>query len=46
MCEGTKFHRMGVKQLKARAPMVLRRDVGMVSGPEEVERRVWKGVNS
>ena len=44
MCGGMKFHSLGAKQLKARAPMVLRRDVGMVSSPVEVERRVQEGL--
>ena len=46
MCGGREFQSLGAEQLKARAPMVLRRDVGMVSGPEEVERRVREGAYS
>ena len=46
MCGGREFQSLGAEQLKARAPMVLRRDVGMVSSPEEVERRVREGVYS
>ena len=38
MCGGREFHSLVAEQLKARAPMVLRRDVGMVSRPAEVER--------
>ena len=38
MCGGGEFH--SSEQLKAQAPMVLRRDVGMVSSPAEFERRV------
>ena len=43
MCGGREFHSLGAEQLKARAPMVLRRDVRMVSRPAEVERRVRGG---
>ena len=32
MCRGREFHSLGARQLKARAPMVLRRGVGIVSG--------------
>lgn len=40
MCGGREFHSLGAGQLKARGPMVLRLDVGMVSSPAEVEQRV------
>ena len=46
MCWGREFHSLGAEQLKARAPMVLRRGVGMVSSPAEVEWRVRKGLYS
>ena len=46
MCGGREFHSLGAEQLKARAPMVLRRDVGMVSSPAEIERRVQEGLYS
>ena len=46
MCGGREFQSLGAEQLKARAPMVLRRDVGMVSSPEEDERRLRGGVYS
>ena len=44
MCWGREFHSLGVDQLKARISMVLRRGVGMVSSPAEVERRVREGL--
>ena len=46
MCGGREFHSLGAEQLKARAPMVLRRGVGMASSPTEVERRVQEGLYS
>ena len=46
MCRGREIQSLGAEQLKARAPMVLRRDVGMVSSPEKDERRVREGVCS
>ena len=46
MFGGREFQSLGAEQLKARAPMVLRRDVGMVSSPAEVERRVRGGLYS
>jgi len=39
MCGGREFQSLGAEQLKARAPMVLRRAVGWVSGPAAVARR-------
>ena len=46
MCGGREFHSLGAEQLKARAPLVLRRDVGMVRSPAEVEQRVREGLYS
>ena len=46
MCGGREFHSLGDEQLKARAPMVLRCGVGMVSSPAEVERRVQEWLYS
>ena len=37
MCGGREFQSLGAEQLKDRAPMGLRRDVGMVNSPAEVE---------
>ena len=41
MCGGREFQSLGAEQLKVWEPMVLRRDVGMVRSPAEVERREW-----
>ena len=46
MCGGREFHSLGAEQLKARATTVLRRGVGMVSSPAEVEWRVREGLYS
>ena len=46
MCGGTEFHSLGAEQLKAQAPMVLRRDVGMVSSQADVEQRAQEGLYS
>ena len=43
---GRDFHSLGAEQLKARAPVVLRRGVEIVSSPAEVERRVREGLYS
>ena len=44
MCGG--LHSLDAEQLKARAPIVLRRGVGMVSSPAEAEQRVREGLYS
>ena len=44
MCGGREFQSLGAEQLKDRAPMVLRRDVGIVNSPAEVERREREGM--
>ncbi|KAK5917773.1 hypothetical protein CgunFtcFv8_002589 [Champsocephalus gunnari] len=44
MRRGREFQSLGAEQLKARAPMVLRRELGMVRSPTEEERRVREGV--
>ena len=46
MCGGREFQSLGAEQLKARAPIVLGRVVGMVNSPAEVEQRVREGVYS
>ena len=46
ICGGREFQSLGAEQLKARAPMVLRCDVGMDKSPVEVEQRVREGVYS
>ena len=43
---GGGFHSLGAKQLRAQVPIVLRRGVGMVSSPAEVEWRVREGLYS
>lgn len=46
LCWGSEFQSLGAEQLKAWAPMVLRREVGMVSCPAEVEQREQEEVYS
>ena len=46
ICGGREFQSLGAEQLKARASMVLRCDMGMDKSPAEVEWRVWEGVYS
>ena len=47
MCVGGReFHSLGAEQQKAQATMALKRDVGMVSCPAEVEQRVREGLYS
>ena len=46
MCGGREFQSLGAVQLKALAPMVLRREVGTVRSPAEDERREREGVYS
>lgn len=43
MCGGSEFHNLGAEQLNALAPMVLRREVGVVRRPAEDERREREG---
>jgi len=46
MCGGRAFQSLGAEQLKARAPMLLRRELGVIRSPTEDERRVREGVYS
>ena len=44
ICSGREFQSLGAEQLKARAPMVLWREFGMVRSPTEEEWRVREEV--
>lgn len=46
MYGGREFQFLGAVKLKALAPMVLRREVGMLRRPAEEEHRQWEAVYS